>query len=107
MELAGEAAPYSIHLDSHEETGSLPITLEKLQNLNGDRPNISAVDPEEDLTPGEGNLSRESLGLLLSCQLAELHGGQIAIQGSAQSGHRYVLTLPLQLNNSPKTSNIS
>ncbi|UKP00005.1 GAF domain-containing sensor histidine kinase [Nostoc sp. UHCC 0870] len=107
MELAGETAPYSIHLDSHEETGSLPITLEKLQNLNGDRPNISAVDPEEDLTPGEGNLSRESLGLLLSCQLAELHGGQIAIQGSAQSGHRYVLTLPLQLNNSPKTSNIS
>jgi signal transduction histidine kinase len=107
MELAGEAAPYSIHLDSYEETGSLPITLEKLQNLDSDRANMSNVDPEADLTPGQSNLSRESLGLLLSCQLAELHGGQITIQGSAQSGHRYVLSLPLQLTNSPETSDIS
>jgi signal transduction histidine kinase len=107
MELAGEAAPYSIHLDSYEETGSLPITLEKLQNLDSDRANMSDLDPEADLTPGQSNLSRESLGLLLSCQLAELHGGQITIQGSAQSGHRYVLSLPLQLTNSPETSDIS
>ncbi|MHC5595587.1 MAG: ATP-binding protein, partial [Nostoc sp.] len=49
------------------------------------------------LAKSHGSLSRESLGLLLSCQLAELHGGQILIQGSPESGYRYVVSLPLQL----------
>ncbi len=43
-----------------------------------------------------GNVSREKLGLLLSCHLAELHSGQISIQGSPESGYRYVLSLPLK-----------
>jgi len=38
--------------------------------------------------------SRESLGLLLSCKLAELHKGQISVQGSLESGYRYVASLP-------------
>lgn len=38
--------------------------------------------------------SRESLGLILSCHLAELHKGQIAVQGSLESGYRYVISLP-------------
>jgi signal transduction histidine kinase len=42
------------------------------------------------------DISREKLGLLLSCHLAELHNGQISIQGSPESGYRYVLSLPLQ-----------
>lgn len=107
MELTGETTPYNVHLDSYDQSGGLPITIEKLQNLGGDRSNILAVEPEVDLVPGQSHLSRESLGLLLSCQLAELHGGQIAIQGSPEAGHRYVLTLPLQLSNSPETSDVA
>ncbi len=38
--------------------------------------------------------SRENLALLLSRQLAELHGGEIRIQGSPESGLRYVISLP-------------
>jgi hypothetical protein len=38
--------------------------------------------------------SREALGLLLSCKLAELHKGQISIEGSLESGYRYVVSLP-------------
>jgi signal transduction histidine kinase len=38
--------------------------------------------------------SRESLGLLLSCHLAELHQGQLSVQGSLESGYRYVVSLP-------------
>ena len=38
--------------------------------------------------------TRQNLGLSLSQQLAELHGGDIAIQGSAEEGYRYVLRLP-------------
>jgi hypothetical protein len=51
------------------------------------------------------SLSRESLGLLLSCQLAEIHGGQISIQGSQESGYRYVLVLPLQTATTEAMSN--
>ena len=38
--------------------------------------------------------TRERLGLLLCCQLAEIHGGQLSIQGALESGYRYVLWLP-------------
>jgi signal transduction histidine kinase len=37
---------------------------------------------------------RQILGLLLSCHLAELHGGSIVVQGSQESGYRYILKLP-------------
>ena len=37
---------------------------------------------------------REMLTLMLSCHLAELHEGRIIVQGSLESGYRYVLKLP-------------
>jgi signal transduction histidine kinase len=40
------------------------------------------------------NRSCESLRLLLSRALAELHGGQIDILGTPESGYRYVVSLP-------------
>lgn len=48
---------------------------------------------ESNKTPGKPD-SREYLGLLLSCHLAELHGGDISIQDSLDVGQRYVVTLP-------------
>jgi signal transduction histidine kinase len=54
------------------------------------------INSDQDLPKNYSNLTRESLGLLFSSQLAELHGGKISIQGSPESGHRYVLSLPLQ-----------
>ncbi|MGK7958061.1 MAG: GAF domain-containing sensor histidine kinase [Crocosphaera sp.] len=38
--------------------------------------------------------AQELLGLLLSCHLVENHGGKIMVQGSSESGYRYVLMLP-------------
>ncbi|PPS41581.1 histidine kinase [Chroococcidiopsis sp. TS-821] len=38
--------------------------------------------------------SSNSLRLLLSCDLAKLHGGTINLQGSPESGYRYVVVLP-------------
>jgi signal transduction histidine kinase len=38
--------------------------------------------------------SRHNLGLMLTRQLVELHSGQIGLQGSAESGYQYVITLP-------------
>lgn len=52
-----------------------------------------SLHSESNKTPGKPD-SREYLGLLLSCHLAELHGGDISIQGSLDAGQRYVVTLP-------------
>lgn len=38
--------------------------------------------------------SRESLGLFLSCHLAELHHGNLSVQGLSESGDRYIISLP-------------
>jgi len=54
------------------------------------------VSSSKALTPSKPELesSRYSLGLLLSRQLAELHGGGITVQGSLEEGYRYVVKLP-------------
>lgn len=50
----------------------------------------TATSPRVDLDP----CPPKNLGLLLSQQLAVLHGGQIQIQGTPESGYRYVISLP-------------
>jgi signal transduction histidine kinase len=87
LELAGEMATYNLQ-EYQEAAGSLPAVIDNA---------VMAVSSGLDLAKPHGNLSRESLGLLLSCQLADLHGGHISIQGSSESGYRYVLSLPLQM----------
>lgn len=58
-------------------------------------PSLSPLDKVEQLKQKSAEESyREILGLVLSCHLAELHGGSITIQGSLQSGYRYVFRLP-------------
>lgn len=40
------------------------------------------------------HISRELLGLLLSQELAEFHGGYVTLQGSLDAGYRFVVVLP-------------
>ncbi|HLO88004.1 MAG TPA: GAF domain-containing sensor histidine kinase [Nostocaceae cyanobacterium] len=82
LDMVDETERYSLHL-GNEEIGEISENA----HVNG----VST-----DLTKISSSMSREKLGLLLSCHLAELHGGQIAMQGSPESGYRYVLSLPLQ-----------
>ncbi|HEY9763009.1 MAG TPA: GAF domain-containing sensor histidine kinase [Trichocoleus sp.] len=42
--------------------------------------------------------SRELLGLLLSRHLAEIHGGNITVQGTSESGYRFIVSLPSLVN---------
>lgn len=68
-----------------------------IQNKNVEKLQTFGIsDFNSTLTKASNHASREKLGLLLSCHLAELHGGQITIQGSPESGYRYVLSLPIQ-----------
>lgn len=48
------------------------------------------ADSDVDFKVGD----RDNLRLLLSCYLTELHGGQISLQGTPESGYRYVIELP-------------
>jgi hypothetical protein len=64
--------------------------VDKLANSGS---SIAAV-PSDKANQSEPANSRQSLGLMLSRQLAEIHGGYITIQGSSESGYRYVISLP-------------
>ncbi len=77
-----------------QEPCSVPsLTSANQVLLNGSRSGHSTVS--EGLSHlSVGNGSRESLGLLLSCLLAEIHGGHISVQGSPEAGYRYVVSLP-------------
>ncbi|MEA5618100.1 GAF domain-containing sensor histidine kinase [Cronbergia sp. UHCC 0137] len=94
MEIVGDAADYKTNSETRTK---LSTTLEKLENLSDNHSDIIINDLDEELAQLSNNLSREKLGLLLSCRLAELHGGEVVMQGSTNSGYRYVLSLPIQL----------
>ncbi|MFP4008920.1 MAG: histidine kinase dimerization/phospho-acceptor domain-containing protein [Spirulinaceae cyanobacterium] len=68
----------------------LPASYQILTNSS-----LSALEKLEQLQEIAFDDSyRQLLGLVLSCHLAELHGGKIAIQGTAGAGYRYVFKLP-------------
>jgi signal transduction histidine kinase len=54
----------------------------------------SYAEPYEAPEDQKQDVSRQGLGLLLSTHLAELHGGNITVKGSAEEGYRYVVRLP-------------
>ncbi|MHC5596783.1 MAG: GAF domain-containing sensor histidine kinase [Nostoc sp.] len=97
LELTSEVATYNTHTEGEEQLDTSSVAVDNSKNLSDSHSNFLATSSGINLAKSNGSLSRESLGLLLSCQLAELHGGQILIQGSSESGYRYVLYLPLQL----------
>jgi signal transduction histidine kinase len=60
------------------------------------------TDPPEDgklkvlnsVDESSQSMPRQNLGLMLCQQLAELHHGQIVMQGSEETGARYIISLP-------------
>lgn len=84
---------YSQQLSKLEQNGSgslnrLPIKFSDLRTI------IFEETPKQPETSA-ANQTRELLALLLSCQLAEKHGGSLCIQGSTELGYRYIMTIPL------------
>ncbi|WP_315788182.1 GAF domain-containing sensor histidine kinase [Fischerella sp. JS2] len=102
LELTEEtAAEFNALLEDQEDVSSLPLGLDKSQTVKVSTSSILNT------TRRSGSLSRESLGLLLSCHLAELHGGYLSIQGSPEAGFRYILSLPLNQEKAEVLSDIS
>ncbi|MBF2065723.1 MAG: GAF domain-containing sensor histidine kinase [Calothrix sp. C42_A2020_038] len=102
LELTSVAQNYNINLDN-QEISDLAVMVDQSKDCSNSNGTISLNSSDLDLKRPTNNMSRESLGLLLSCQLAELHKGQISIQGSIESGYRYVLSLPIQTTTTETT----
>ena len=64
-----------------------------------------AMSETEILSVNSVKRSCESLRLLLSRSLAELHGGQIDVLGTPEAGYRYVVSLPELAVTSDSSSN--
>lgn len=104
LEFTGETPKYKGHSHNPEYSHSGNNRNQKTSTFaddfsvrNNSKLGLMGTDINQDSKTLNGNISRESLGLLLSSQLAELHGGGIKIQGSTESGNRYLLSLPLQM----------
>ncbi|MGK7950970.1 MAG: histidine kinase dimerization/phospho-acceptor domain-containing protein [Xenococcaceae cyanobacterium] len=56
---------------------------------------ITVLDSGEKPTKTSNDkISRDLLGLLLTCHLVEMHGGSVLVQGTPESGYRYILQFP-------------
>jgi signal transduction histidine kinase len=93
------AAPEFNEFDEFEFNEFSPAALTTASTWDDDLPDDYAsysntYDQPEELEEPKPESSRQGLGLLLSTQLAELHGGNITVKGSAEEGFRYVVRLP-------------
>lgn len=73
---------------------SSPEAVSEPMDLSDLRQETSVVKVLDYVEQCKLDRSSDRLGLLLSCQLAQMHGGNLSIQGSEQSGYRYIVTLP-------------
>lgn len=80
-------------LSSHSSLGSLDRQLDhQVLSANSLEAALNGIQ-DLSLLSSENN-PQQLLGLLLACHLTESHGGKIVIQGTPESGHRYVMMLP-------------
>jgi signal transduction histidine kinase len=97
----GDGLAYS-DVSSSQVSTLMSVGSESYTNGNGRSSTASAslmstttvVDLDTPSDDPSTEAARKNLGLLLSRQLAELHGGQILMQGGTEPGYRYVITLP-------------
>jgi signal transduction histidine kinase len=88
-------APYEPATIDIEEDWLPPHNLSDYQAIisgaTATQSHIETIDLEEKTTT---ETLYKNLGLLLSRQLAEMHGGQLLVQGSVDNGYRCILHLP-------------
>lgn len=89
-----EIVPDSNHLLEEDPSSVSSIQPSYESSLSHSTPRSVSLGEGWNLLSSLNNGSREGLGLILSCQLADIHGGQISVQGSPESGYRYVIILP-------------
>jgi hypothetical protein len=92
---SGSGSPSNCETDSLGLEPQLPTQGSQRLTLAFSELAALVAQNAEDTAPVlAGYGARERLGLLLCCQLVEIQGGQLSIQGAPESGYRYVLCLP-------------
>ncbi|MEG4420452.1 histidine kinase dimerization/phospho-acceptor domain-containing protein [Microcoleus sp. LAD1_D5] len=92
---SGSGSPSHSETDSPRLEAQLPTQGSQRLTLAFSELAALVAQNAEDTAPVlAGYGARERLGLLLCCQLVEIQGGQLSIQGAPESGYRYVLWLP-------------
>ncbi|MEG4048158.1 histidine kinase dimerization/phospho-acceptor domain-containing protein [Microcoleus sp. Pol17_C1] len=92
---SGSGSPSNSEIDSEGVEAQLPTQGSQRLTLAFSELAALVAQNAEDTAPVlAGYGARERLGLLLCCQLVEIQGGQLSIQGAPESGYRYVLWLP-------------
>lgn len=89
--------PYSefLELPTLPLQDSQPLDLDLLTDIaTASEAQLTEINSKNSQEQSQLYRSCESLRLLLSCHLAKLHGGQISVQGTAESGYRYLVSLP-------------
>ena len=79
---------------SFEADSSAGYPLRLSPEVSPEGPEILGQPAAERLPRSDESSALKNLGLLLSQQLAEMHGGRITMQGTAESGYRYLISLP-------------
>lgn len=92
---SGSGSPSNSETDSLGLDPQLPTQgAQRLTLAFSELAALAAQNAEDTAPVLAGYGARERLGLLLCCQLVEIQGGQLSIQGAPESGYRYVLSLP-------------
>ncbi|MEL6139309.1 MAG: GAF domain-containing sensor histidine kinase [Cyanobacteria bacterium J06628_6] len=77
------------------ESAASLITLDESESAEPLQPVDAADDLLDSLDAAKQlSVSRQELGLLLSRHLTKIHEGTVTIQGSVDTGYRYIISLP-------------
>ena len=87
-----EALPNSPPQEPGRQLSALPSVSHRLKLSSSELASLLGNSEGSESLSGYG--VRQRLGLLLCCQLVEMQGGFLSIQGSPEVGYRYVLVLP-------------
>lgn len=85
--------PYDSRHPSEFEVGTLLESTSKRSFADPEARGEGSA-PSKGKLPGPTSEVTHHLGILLCRQLAEMHGGQLAIQSVSEAGYRYVISLP-------------
>jgi hypothetical protein len=103
MDLAPLSHPASGSNSFFSELAKQQSSSDFLDFGSGTQSPLSLIDSGSRSNPFTQPRSRESLSLMLSHQLVEMHQGRITVQGSPEEGFRYVIRLPQLQENMAKS----
>ena len=93
--LNAHAVTQALEFSRHSDSSSIPasnVIVHSHQVLTSSAL-MMVIDKENTADKSINKIPRDLLGLLFCCHLIELHSGKVVVQGSPNSGYRYLLQI--------------